>query len=836
MFVRRLTRAAGIAAGAVICLGLASVPALASQVRLGSAPQLPAGTSLVAGLAAVKTMHVTVALAPRNPVALDSYARDVGDVSSPDYRRYLTPTEFRDKFAPARKTLVKVEASLRRHGLRPGAVSTNGLSIGIDASGPAIERAFDVTLARVRLPGGRDAIYNAQAPAVDADIASAVQAVVGLSSLARMQRLERSHAGAATRTRTSSVHVVTGGPRPCVSARQIALGQGALTADQIATAYGFSGVYRSGDLGQGVTVAIYELEPNAPSDIAAYQRCYRTSAKVSYVKVDGGAGKGNGEGEAALDIEQLIGLAPKANLIVYQGPNNNADRPGTGPYDTLAAIVSQDQAQVISNSWGECETLEGATDARAEDTLLEEAATQGQTFVTAAGDSGSQDCYSPPPGGNMNISLEVDDPGSQPFATSVGGTTLSAIGPPALETVWNDDNPEIDYSRFGVSKGAGGGGVSSLWAMPTYQSSASSTLGVVNTDSSGTPCAASTGGYCRELPDVSADADPMTSYLDYWNGNDSTSRSESGWQGTGGTSGAAPVWAALFALADANRACRGSSIGFANDALYQLAGESQSTYFNDITSGNNDFTPDGNTSGLYPATVGYDMASGLGTPKAAALIPALCRQAVHIDDPGAAYSFYGQQVRFRLRATLAAGQPGPIAFRASRLPVGLHMDARTGVISGRAVRAGVRSVTISASTPSGAHGALQFSWSVERRPQVTTAVAGGSTRPGFSLMLRSGDYEPGLREVQITLPQRIALRGSPGVVGVLSSGGQALAHHSTLRGRVLTIELKLPHTPVRIVFAPGELQTQGTIAGVIAVRVVDQSGGRLTLRRVLHGG
>ena len=118
----------------------------------------------------------------------------------------------------------------------------------------------------------------------------------------------------------------------------------------------------------------------------------RTDTTVNYVKVDGGAGSGIGEGEAALDIEQLIGLAPKAKLMVYQGPNNNSDNPGTGPYDTLAAMISQDQAQVISNSWGECEPLEGATDARAEDTLLEEAATQGQTFVSAAGDSGSEDC------------------------------------------------------------------------------------------------------------------------------------------------------------------------------------------------------------------------------------------------------------------------------------------------------------------------------------------------------------------------------------------------------------------------------------------------------------
>ncbi len=815
----------------------------------------------MAGLAAVRTMHLTVALAPRDPVALNAYARAVSDPTSSNYRRYLTPVQFRARFAPARKAVVKVEMSLRRHGLRPGRVSANGLSIGIRAAGPAIERAFRLTLARVRLATGRDAIYNAQAPAVDADVARSVQAVIGLSSVARMQRLDlpggigstsaASTAGvtlhaASTGARSlpvalSAAHVATGGPRPCIRAAQIAPGQGAYTADQIANAYGFSGLYRSGDLGQGVTIAAYELEPNALSDIAAYQRCYRTNTTVSYVKVDGGAGSGNGEGEAALDIEQLIGLAPRAKLIVYEGPNNNTDNPGTGPYDTLAAIVSQDHAQVISNSWGECETLEGTADARAENTLLEEAATQGQSFVSASGDSGSEDCYSPPPGGNMNNSLQVDDPGSQPFATSVGGTSMTSAGPPPIETVWNDDDPNVDYSRFGIQKGAGGGGVSSLWAMPAYQSTAVSTLGVLNTYSSGAPCAAAAGS-CREVPDVSADADPRYPYLDYWNGNSNTARSESGWQGTGGTSGAAPVWAALLALADANRACRGTLVGLANPKLYELAGQDASTYFNDITVGNNDFTPDGNNSGLYPATVGYDMASGLGTPKAAALAPALCRQAIHIGFPGAVYSFYEQSVHTRLTAALASGQSAPIEFHASRLPEGLHINRNTGVISGRARQPGLRDVTIAASTPSGAYGAVRFTWSVERRPQVSAGAPATSAQPSFSLTLRSGLYEPGLREVRITLPGGFGATSLPRVVHVLSGAGDSLSHRIRLRGQVLTIDLTPTRSPVQIVFAAGGLRargvpgTRGALAGVVSVTVVDRLGGSLTVRRRLRTG
>jgi subtilase family serine protease len=706
----------------------------------------------------------------------------------------------------------------------------------VSGNGAAIDQAFSLALARVRLRGGRDALVNTQAPAVAAAIGPDIQSIVGLSSVAATQELiVRHHSSGAETTqvpRTSSAHVATGGPQPCATAREIAPGQGAYTADQIATAYEFSGLYRSGDFGQGVTIGAYELEPDAPSDIATYQRCYGTHTQVTYVKVDGGVGTGSGDGEAALDIEQLIGLAPKAKIIVYQGPNNNSDNPGTGPYDTLSAMISQDRVQVISNSWGECEALEGATDAQAENTLLQEAAAQGQTFVSAAGDTGSSDCYSPPPGGDENNSLAVDDPGSQPFATSVGGTTMTAIGPPPVETVWDDDNPDVDYARFGIEQGASGGGISTFWTMPGYQSSASPALGVINPESSGINCAAPSGVYCREVPDVAADADPMTSYLDYWNGDGQKSGAESGWQGTGGTSGAAPVWAALFALADASSACSGTLVGFANSELYELASQSQSTYFNDITTGNNDFTPSGNTSGLYAATTGYDLASGLGTPKASALAPALCNQAVHVTDPGTIRNFYSQHVRLELKASLPAGQTGPVVFRSKYLPIGLHLNRGTGVISGRVRTPGVRYVLITASSAAGTYGTVRFNWAVQRRPRLTVAVAGTATAPAVALSISSGQYEPGVSVLQVRLPAALDLRGASGVK-VQTTSGRSLAHTAALRGRTLLIKLHAAHSPLRVLLPTGSLKIGGTARPEVLVEIVDLGGGQTTLARTL---
>src|SRR6185437_15274304 len=124
----------------------------------------------------------------------------------------------------------------------------------------------------------------------------------------------------------------------------------------------------------------------------AYQSCYGTHAAISYVPVDEGAGTGPGSGEAALDIENLIGLAPDVNVLVYQGPNSNSGAPGAGPYDVFSAIVNQDRARVVTVSWGQCERALGQADASAENTLFEQATAEGQSIVAAAGDNGAQDC------------------------------------------------------------------------------------------------------------------------------------------------------------------------------------------------------------------------------------------------------------------------------------------------------------------------------------------------------------------------------------------------------------------------------------------------------------
>jgi hypothetical protein len=157
------------------------------------------------------------------------------------------------------------------------------------------------------------------------------------------------------------------------------------------------------------------------------------------------------------------------------------------------------------------------------------------------------------------------------------------------------------------------------------------------------------------------------------------------------------------------------------------------------------------------------------------------------------------------------------------------------VISGSVSRAGVRTVTVTASSSSGSNGSIQFSWAVERRPHVSTALAHPGAAPALTVTARSGAYEPALRQLIIALPHSITLAHSARSLQVLSPSGQPLAHSAHFAGHVLTIKLSVAQTPVRVVFPSGSLRVSGTVKGArsFVIRTVDRLGGEITLHRVL---
>jgi hypothetical protein len=701
--------AAALLSAVAVLVGTVAPASAASpaQRRVGRAPRDPANSSVTGPLASGTQLAITVTLQPRDPAALAAYASAVSTPGSSLYHHYLSVAEFRAQFAPTTNQVDAVEAQLKQHRLSPGAVSANGLSIPVTATAGAIGHAFALSFQRVKLATGRSAYANSSAPQFESTIADAIQGVVGLNNLAQAQPLALRSGGpvrrAADQARSESPNAASG-PQPCVTASQDAPDNDAYTANQLASAYSFTSLYGQGDEGAGQTIALFELEPNLTSDILAYQSCYGTDATVSYMPVDGGAGSGAGSGEAALDIEDVIGLAPAATVIVYQAPNTD-----NGLLQEYSAIVTQDRANVVSTSWGECEADEvGSNIASSENTLFEEAASQGQAIFAAAGDSGSEDCDLG--GGHPNESLAVDDPASQPYVTGVGGTSLASVGPPPSESVWND---ECSDGPCG-----GGGGISGVWPMPSYQSGAPASLKVINGNSSGTPCAASSGSYCREVPDVSADADPATGYLIYFNG---------GWGGIGGTSAATPLWAAFTTLVNASPACDGTPIGFANPVLYESAAHGYSTDFNDVTAGDNDIT--GSNDGVYPAAAGYDMASGLGTPVGSSLPAALCNggvaPVVTVTNPGDQTDSANTPVHLAISAADSAEKS--LTYTASGLPAGLSINSATGVISGTPTTTQTASATVTATDTSAISGHTEFNWTVTARSSATGVSCAPST-------------------------------------------------------------------------------------------------------------
>jgi subtilase family serine protease len=337
-----------------------------------------------------------------------------------------------------------------------------------------------------------------------------------------------------------------------------------------------------------------EWEPYAANDVATFQSCYGTSVPVTAVNVDGGPGNNANDVEATMDIQTVIALAPQAQVLVYQGSEANTDASWIDVFDQIA---TDNRADVISTSWGSCEAQTDSYAVKHEATVLAQMAAQGQSFLASSGDQGSEDCQNG--NGSGSNALAVDDPGTQPLATSVGGTSMQALGPPPGEQTWND----------GISGGSGGGGISANAPMPSWQTGP----GVVSPQSSGAPCSAPSGTLCRQVPDVSALAGGDTDYLYYWQGQ---------WTNEGGTSASTPLWAAMVATLMSHPTCGGQRFGLLNPKLYAVASTFGASAFNDITIGTNDAGDQ--HGGLYPATPGYDMATGLGTPIGGGLLTGLC--------------------------------------------------------------------------------------------------------------------------------------------------------------------------------------------------------------------
>jgi len=461
--------------------------------------------------------------------------------------RALTRQDFARQFGARADHLALIRKFAATHGLKIEKEHAARRTVVLTATVAQCNAAFGVDLQRFQTPAGT---YRGRVGAVNLpeELHDIVDAVLGLDN--------RPQAKPHFRHRPAGA-----------SAKQAA---GTFTAPQLAQLYD----YPASD-GRGQTLALIELGGGfRPQDIAAYfGQIGIAPPKIATVSVDGAdnapTGDPNGpDGEVELDIEVAGSLAPAATIVVYFAPNTDA-----GFVDAVSTAIhdATNKPSVVSISWGSAESSWTQQAMMALDQALQEAAVLGVTVCVASGDNGSSD-------GVADGAPHVDFPASSSYALACGGTSLRASAQTiSSETVWND----------GPQGGASGGGVSRVFDLPPWQS------GLTVRDAQGQSAALTRRG----VPDVAADADPQTGYDVRVDGSDAV---------IGGTSAAAPLWAALIARINCARA---TPVGLIQPLLYQTRG-----LCNDITAGNN---------GSYEAAVGWDACTGLGSPRGKAIAAAL---------------------------------------------------------------------------------------------------------------------------------------------------------------------------------------------------------------------
>jgi kumamolisin len=504
-----------------------------------------------------RTLNLSLALTLRNTAQLKALLAAQNDPQSTLYHQFLTPAQFAQQFSPTQVTVDTVSTYLRGQGLSVASVSPNHTLVDATGSVATARKAFAVHIGDFTVDG-RTVYAPTDEPSVPAGLGDLITDIGGLDNVGVYRPLKE--------RRPASALSHTTGPG------------GGFTPSELRTAYDMLPLLSSAD-GTGQTIAIFELDGYRASDVNQYLSSYTLgNAKYSNVLVGGATSTaGAGAIEVELDMEIVSAIAPGATQKIYIGPNSTQ-----GVNDTYNTIVTDNAATVTSTSWGLCETSSGTSELAALNNIFSQGAAQGQAIFAASGDSGAYDCN--------DATLAVDSPSGDPNIVGVGGTHLivGSGGSYRSESVWSNPN---ETSRG--SKGAGGGGgISSFFAQPSYQSGP----GVDNTYSNGK----------RQVPDVAAAADPASGYSVYCTVSAAGCKS-SGWITVGGTSAAAPLWAGVAADTNQYLAANGKpTLGSASALLYTLFNTAQPFgAYHDVTTGDNLY---------YPATSNYDQASGLGTP------------------------------------------------------------------------------------------------------------------------------------------------------------------------------------------------------------------------------
>ncbi len=564
----------------VVALIGGSIYAIAANRHTTSNVPLHAGTALTTVIGLVppaekqakdlgeappnQPMNITIALPLRNQPQLRALLASIDDPTSPNYHKYMTPAQFVAQFGvdPAHLAIITSILNALNLPLTNIQVSATRGTVSFTTTVSTVETLLHTHIHNFSLHN--KTYYGPTSdPQVPTALASLVTYIGGLNDfIVPVAHLLR---------RAAAPHASFNGYEPA----------------QLQKAYGADTLISQGADGNGQSIAFMELADYNAADIQAYQQQNHLSGGTfATVQVDGGGQLADGAGEVELDMEVAFAIAPKVHEYVYEAPLNNS----SSELDIYSQIVNDDKAKIVSTSWGQCENQEGSAYIGQLDQVFQQGAAEGISFFAASGDSGAYDCN--------DTSLAVDSPASDPNVTGVGGTALTVNSDTsyASETAWSCTDC-TDRSPKGAG---GGGGISQMWQVPTYQNS------LHPKEANGSP-------QNRLVPDVAADADPNTGYDIICTATQDPNCQAAGGGHViiGGTSAAAPLWAAGMVLVNQYLAQHNANPvgGGANTLLYAVAQQTPSA-FHDVTQGNNLY---------YHALPKYDLATGLGSPDFAAL-------------------------------------------------------------------------------------------------------------------------------------------------------------------------------------------------------------------------
>jgi subtilase family serine protease len=551
---------------------------------------------------------------PAQQADLDQLLEQQQNPSSPDYHKWLTPSEFADRFGITPADLAKVAAWLTSQGFTVVETPSSRSYIAFNGTAAQVQSAFHVPIHRY-VANGKSFFANSTEPSVPSALAGMVLGFRGLNNFPVKPRgIMRRIIGTASQPNfTSSIS-----------------GNNFLAPGDFATIYDLNSLYGGSPAidGTGQKIAVMGQSNIVASDVATFRSLSGLPANAPQLQlVQGSTDPGIVDGdvqEASLDVEWSGAVAKNATIIYVFSKN--------GVFDSFAFAIANNLAPVISISYGACENLWTSSEIAVLVAMAQQANSQGMTILAASGDGGAADCDGDSGAFPAVQGLTVDVPASLPFVTGIGGTEFNEgngtywkpkgstdIVTSALsyipEVAWNDTNTPGALNTLS----AGGGGVSKLFAKPIWQTG----TGVPNDNA-------------RDVPDISVNASPShdgylicTQIKPSGSQNFTASCVNNSFRFTdgsltvfGGTSFGAPTFAGIVALI--NQKTNSTGQGNVNYILYPLAASTPSA-FHDVIGGANGFsgnevpcsegTPDCPSGGNigFAAVTGYDLATGLGS-------------------------------------------------------------------------------------------------------------------------------------------------------------------------------------------------------------------------------